>query len=199
MNASGLYPKNPAQQAADMEMLEELPQIKPAFINPITNHRKEIQCVRVDGASDEGPSHDEVQFYWTERHYSRGSVSTVVSARSSGSSYLNRVELQNGRMALAHANLFIPSTLCCSNIDPNSGKLNQDVFTRNMTTAMDIYTSRVDQCPCGEILIHLRKGADSSDKQETTISSHYHPPLHTRVAQFGLCTQSNSSQILIAL
>ena len=144
----------------------ELPQIKPAFINPITNHRKEIQCVRVDGASDEGPSHDEVQFYWTERHYSRGSVATVVSARSSGSSYLNRVELQNGCMALARANLFIPSTLCGSNTDPNSGKLNQDVFTRNMTTAMDIYISRVDQCPCGETLIHLRKGADSSDKQE---------------------------------
>ena len=97
--------------------------------------------------SDEGPSHDEVQFYWTERHYSRGSVATVVSARSSGSSYLNRVELQNGCMALARANLFIPSTLCGSNIDPNSGKLNQDVYTRNMTTAMDIYTSRVDQCP----------------------------------------------------
>jgi len=55
VNASGLYPKNPAQQAADMEMLEELPQIKPAFINPIINHGKEIQCIHVTGASDEGP------------------------------------------------------------------------------------------------------------------------------------------------
>ena len=25
---------------------------------------KNILCVRVDGTSDEGPSHDEVQFFW---------------------------------------------------------------------------------------------------------------------------------------
>ena len=79
--------------------------------------------MRVDGACDEGPSHDEIQFYWTERHYTRGSIATLVSARSSGASYLNRVELQNGCMALVHANLFIQSTLCGSNIDQSSGKL----------------------------------------------------------------------------
>ena len=33
--------------------------------------------------------------YWTEHHYTRGSIATSVSARSSGASYLNHVELQN--------------------------------------------------------------------------------------------------------
>ena len=165
VKASGLYPKNPAQHAADIEMLEELLQMNPAFTNPITSQRKEIECIRVDGASDEGPSHEEIQFNWTERHYNRGSVATLVSARSSGASYLNRVELQNGCMALAHANLFIPSTLCGANIDSSTGKINQEVFKNNMTAAKDVYISRVDQCSCGETLIHLCKGANSRQEK----------------------------------
>ena len=114
VKANGLYPKNPAQHAADIQMLEELPQIGPAFINPITNRRKEIECVRVDGACDEGPSHDEIQFYWTERHYTRGSIATLVSARSSGASYLNRVELQNGCMCCGNSDCCRPA---CSSIE----------------------------------------------------------------------------------
>lgn len=35
----------------------------------------------------------------------------MVTARSGGASYLNRVELQNGCLSLGHANIFIPSTL----------------------------------------------------------------------------------------
>ena len=35
----------------------------------------------------------------------------MTSSRNSGASYRNRVELQNGCLALAHANMFIPSTL----------------------------------------------------------------------------------------
>ena len=53
----GLYPKNPAQHSADLKMLLNTTELKPAFINQETQQQKLITCVRVDGASDEGPSH----------------------------------------------------------------------------------------------------------------------------------------------
>ena len=40
------------------------------------------------------------------------------------------------------------------------------LFKRNMDLATDVYLNRVDQCPCGESVIHLLKGADSSALQE---------------------------------
>ena len=79
-----------------------MPEIRPAFLNPETNERKLIECIRVDGAADEGPSHEEVQFLLTARHLS---------------SYLDNVELQNGCLGLAHANLFFRSTLGGSCMD----------------------------------------------------------------------------------
>ena len=50
---------------------------------------------------------------------------TIIRVRYSGSSHLNRVELQNGCLSLGHANLFIPSTIGGSCIDsiPNSGNV----------------------------------------------------------------------------
>ena len=78
------------------------------FINPLIEKPKEVECIRVDGATDEGPGHNEIQFWWTLRHMQRPTVVTLVTARSNGASYLNRVELQNGCLALGHANLFIP-------------------------------------------------------------------------------------------
>lgn len=69
VKASGIYPKNPAQHASDIEMLEDTPEIDPAFTNPTTGKRKAIECVRVDGACDEGPSHEEAQFFWAQRHF----------------------------------------------------------------------------------------------------------------------------------
>ena len=86
---TGLFCKNPAQHAADLDMLDDTPEFPPVFMNPVTGKIKEIECVRVDGAADEGPSHEEVQFYWTSRHYEKGYVATLVSARSSGSSFMN--------------------------------------------------------------------------------------------------------------
>lgn len=81
--------------------------------------RKEIDFVRVDGASDEGPGHEEVQFWWTYRHVFKEKTATIVTSRCSGCSYLNRVELQNGCLSRAHANTFIPSTLAGSCITEN--------------------------------------------------------------------------------
>ena len=89
------------------------------------SNRKPIDCVRVDGAMDEGPSHNEVQFFWTERHIAMRKVATLVTTRSSGSSYLNRVELQNGCLAHGHSNTFIPSTIAGSCIDSTTGQISE--------------------------------------------------------------------------
>ena len=44
----------------------------PAFTNPSTGNPKRLECIRVDGATDKGPSHDEVKFWWAARHLKRG-------------------------------------------------------------------------------------------------------------------------------
>ena len=165
VKATGLFPKNPTQHLQDLEMLENTVKLRSAFINPLTNEKKFIECIRVDGASDEGPSHEEVQFVWTARHISKPTLATLVTARNSGSSYLNRVELQNGCLAVAHANLFIPSTLSGSCMD--STQVNREKYETNMNLATDVYLNRVNGCPCGETVIHLYKGEDSSQRQVT--------------------------------
>ena len=102
-----VYPKNAAQHAADLAKLEKEPAVNSVFINPLTDRPKEIECIRVDSATDEGPGHHQIQFWWTLRHMQRPAIFTLVTTRSSGASYLNRVELQNGCLALGHANVFI--------------------------------------------------------------------------------------------
>ena len=121
-----MFQKNAAQHSADLLQLEKEPSVNSIFINPLTERPKHIECVRVDGATDEGPGHNEIQFWWTLRHMQRPTVVTLVTTRSSGASYLNRVELQNGCLALGHANLFIPSNLNGSCFDPQTGKVDQD-------------------------------------------------------------------------
>ena len=63
-----------------------------------------------------------MQFWWAACHLAKGRVATLVTTRSSGSSYLNRVELHNGCLSLGHASTFIPSTLAGSCLDPESQK-----------------------------------------------------------------------------
>ena len=68
VKAQGLREKNPAQHFADLVMFQEQPEFQCAFYD--TNGQpKQVDCIRVDGSSDEGPSHEEVQYWWTERHY----------------------------------------------------------------------------------------------------------------------------------
>ena len=64
--------------------------------------------MRVDGGHDEGTAHQEVQFWWTNYHLRTASRTLIVTTRESGSSNRNRVELQNGCLAVAHTGLFIP-------------------------------------------------------------------------------------------
>ena len=52
---------------------------------------KTIDCIRVDGGADEGPSHLEVQFRWTEWHLIEGREFTLVTTRNSGTSCFNLV------------------------------------------------------------------------------------------------------------
>ena len=73
---------------------------------------KTIDCIRVDGGADEGPSHLEVQFRWTKWHVKEGRELTLVTTRNSGASCYKPVEPQNGVVDRVHVNLFIPSTLC---------------------------------------------------------------------------------------
>ena len=160
VKAQPLFPKSPAQHAADFEMLQHEEELKNVFLQP-NGERKPILCVRVDGASDEGPSHEEVQFFWTRDHLLNERLATLVTTRSSGSSFLNRVELQNGCLSRGHSNLFIPSTLSGSCIE--DGQINNDVLCRNLDLAIDTYISYVNKSPCGNTVIHLYKGADSAD------------------------------------
>ncbi len=110
-------------------MLENATNIKSAFINPLTSARKLIECIRVDGAADEGPSHEEVQFMWTARHLSKPTLATLVTARNSGSSYLNR--------AIGGSCM-------------DSTQIHKERYENNMTLATDVYMNRVNGCPCGE-------------------------------------------------
>lgn len=68
VKANGTYPKNPAQHACDLTMLNSKEELKHVFTNMSSGTPKPVECVRVDGASDEGPGHEEVQYWWTLRH-----------------------------------------------------------------------------------------------------------------------------------
>ena len=108
------------------------------FTNMSSGAPKQIECVRVDGASDEGPGHEEVQYWWTLRYIVKRKVATLITTRSSGSSYLNCVELQSGCLSRGHSNLFIPSTLGRSCIDPLTGHVNEGLLSHNITLQLPL-------------------------------------------------------------
>lgn len=160
VKAAPVHKKNAAQHYADLKLIQEQELIKAVFTNCQTGLPKTIECIRVDGGGDEGPAHVEVQYWWTVRHIEQASELTMVTSRNSGASYRNRVELQNGCQALAHANLFIPSTLNGSCLN-GSGGIDKDVLEKNLDSAIDVYISRVDGAPCSSTSIHLYKGRKS--------------------------------------
>ena len=164
VKAPGLHAKNAAQHYADLQMLEEKEEIREVFWNSESQERKEVECARVDGSFDEGPSHCEVQYWWTVRHLVTSSRMTLVMSRNSGASYRNRVELQNGSLALGHTGLFIPSTLngCCI----SGGNIDHVLLHKNLDAAIDVYLSRVDKTLCAGTIFNLYKGADSKAYQE---------------------------------
>ena len=130
-------------------MLEQIPHLSSIFRKP-DGEVKEIECIRVDGGTDEGPSHVEVQFLWTECHYRQPTKVTLVTTRSSSDSFLNRVELQNGCLARGHSNLFIPSMLHGAPYN-ETGDYDESKHCKNME-ALSQYIQRVDQTPCMGLL-----------------------------------------------
>ena len=94
---------------------------------------------------------------WTERHLEQEKVCTLVTTRCSGSSYLNRVELQNGCLSIAHGNIFIPSTIHGSNFG-KSGSIDYEKLERNLDAATDVYISKCNNAPFGNSSIRLLKG-----------------------------------------
>ena len=106
------------------------------FFKTGSDEPKEVEFVRVDGDHDEGPSHCEVKYWWTAHHLRAQTVATMDTTRNSGASYKNRVELQNGCLALGHANLFIPSTLNGSCLR-DDGKVNETKLKENLSSAID--------------------------------------------------------------
>ena len=62
VKAVPLHQKNPAQHASDFSMLMGKEELVGVFYKE-NGKIKNILCVRVDGASDEGLSHDKVQIF----------------------------------------------------------------------------------------------------------------------------------------
>ena len=164
VKALPIHCKNPPQHYSDLVMLSNTPSMQSVFLNPTTGLNKQVDCIRVDGATDEGPSHEAVQFWWTSWYFTQKKVATLVTTRSSGSSYLNRVELQNGCLALGHSNTFIPSTINGSCYDEETGTIDQSKLRENLELAIAAYISRVDGCPCGDSNM-LFRGCDSQENQ----------------------------------
>ena len=77
---------------------------------------------------------------------------------------MNEVELMNGCLAVAHSNLYIPSTLG-GPVNDASG-FNEVQLRKNLDLAADVYISRVQGAPCGEANIHLFKGASDAEARK---------------------------------
>ena len=163
VKASFVHQKSPAQHISDLEKLEETDELKPLFLKPNSDQNKDIECIGVDGATDEGPSHMEVQFLWTERHFCKPTKVTLVTTCSSGDSFLNRVELQNGCLARGHSNLFIPSTINGLPFGEN-GEFSEELHKKNMELALQQYIQMVDGVPCMNTTIKLVSGCDNNPK-----------------------------------
>lgn len=68
---------------------------------------------------------------------------TLVTTRSSGDSFLNRVEPQNGCLSRDHSNLFIQSTLSGELYDED-GQFSKIKHCANMKAAIKQYIEQVD-------------------------------------------------------
>ena len=166
VKASAVYPKKPAQHFADLKMAAEKEVFSPVFKNSATGLPKSIEVIHFDGAGDEGPSYEEVRYWWTERRLLRPTQVTLVTARESGGRFKNLVELQNGCLTRAHTGLFMPSSLKGPSVNEATGQLDLQCLQANMKAAMDTYIARVDGAPCGSTAIHLFPGADGQLARE---------------------------------
>ena len=152
------FGKSPSQHASDLKFLKTTEE----FGDYLSG--KTVDCIRVDGDSDKRPSILEVQFLWTEIHLKEEKVSTCVTARNSGGSFLNMVELVNSCFARAHSNIFIPSTLNGSNMAASG--LSEEKLKANLDTAASVYIENRRQN-----LLTFLHGSKKS-KQQLKVSNH---------------------------
>lgn len=73
VKVSGVHPKNPALHAADIAFLEKQSELLSVFTNPVTNNKKIIEYVRVDGGSNEGLSMKKFNFLDNSSYYNTNS------------------------------------------------------------------------------------------------------------------------------
>lgn len=130
-----VYEKSPVQHVADLQMLEHKEELSSVFKH-LDGKTKSTWFVREDGEGNKGPSYKEVDFLWTEKHLNQNHHFTCVTTRHSGGSYYNPVELMNGCFAVAHSNLYIPSTL--GGRIHNAQRLDEDQLKRNLHLATDV-------------------------------------------------------------
>ena len=153
------FPKNPAQHFVDLAMIENeeavlRPAPVPQVITKIEN-ASELTAVQMKALCTKKCN--------TGGHLETKSLATFVLTRNSGRSFKNRVELQNGCLALGYANTFIPSTLNGSCVQ--NGKVSEEILKKSMDLDIDVCISRADKCPCAGTVINLYKGACCTDLQ----------------------------------
>ena len=93
-----------------------------------------------------------MQFNWTAHHLAKEKIVTFFTSRSSGSSYLNRVELQNGCLNLGHPHLK----------DPEIGVADSTKLKENLDVAIDTCISGIDERSCGNTTVQLYKSSKDS-------------------------------------
>ncbi|XP_060587647.1 uncharacterized protein LOC132743136 [Ruditapes philippinarum] len=136
VKAQPVHSKNPAQHYADVCFLETVDNVSVSHAL-----KGSVECVRVGGGVDEGPGHEEVQLFWTNRHLEKPTRMPLITSRDRGNSTLNRVELQNGMEGRARSGLFIPSTLHGSYMDTSTGMIDNEMLTKNLNCAIDLYNN----------------------------------------------------------
>ena len=113
-----IYPKNQTEHV----LISKCCQMLQNLVNPSTGNPKRLECVCVNGATDEGPSHDEVKFWWAARHLKRV---TMVTSRSS------------------RTVVWPWHTQICSYLQPcldlPSGELDMDRVRNNLELATSVY------------------------------------------------------------
>ena len=50
-------------------------------------------------------------------------------------------------------------------LNPDTGNVDEEILCSNLNKAADVYINRVNKCPCGDTVINLYKGSDSSQYQ----------------------------------
>ena len=76
----GFIPRIHLSMLQTCPLLHKRDKLKMVFNDPVTGQPKPVVCIQVDGASDEGPAHLEVQFWWANYHHSHGNLVTLVVA-----------------------------------------------------------------------------------------------------------------------